>query len=136
MSIKNWEEFIKEIPTDVLVSELERRKQESKIELNLDTLAIEIIQETEKALTRFGEYTFGDKGPDEVMNISTISRKLKSKSVKEVATVLTQVLDNYGKISSVGNHRHANAVVNSIICELDDMDWFDELLNSDERFEY
>jgi hypothetical protein len=131
MGVKNWKEFIKDIPTEVLEAELLRREEDARNELNLDPLALEIMQATDKAITQFGEYTFGDKGPHEVMNISVFSEILKGKPVKEVASILSQVLDN-------GNYRHASSVVDAIIGELDSMpeDWFEELLDSDDRFEY
>ena len=132
MSIKNWEEFIKEIPTDVLVSELERRKEEGKNNIKASPIAHDIMEEIDDALIQFGHYTFSDKGPWEVMDIGTFAYKLKSMSAKEAGTILSQVLDNYK------DYDRAISAVNAIIGEFDSMpnEWFDELLNSDERFEY
>lgn len=70
------------------------------------------------------------------MDISTLVHKLKSKPVSEIANILTQVLDNYDKISKVGDYNHASKAVNAIIGELDNMEWFDDLFEYDDRFEY
>lgn len=136
MGVKNWEEFIKDIPTDALMAELERRKEENKNNIKASPIAFDIMEEIDDALIQFGHYTFGDKGPYEVMSISTYSHKLKSKPVKEIAGILTQVLDNYESYSSVGSYRHAEDVVNTIVGEMDDMEWFDELFQYDDRFDY
>jgi hypothetical protein len=140
-NIKNWEEFIKDIPTDVLVSELERRKEENKNNIKASPIAHDIMEEIDDALIQFGHYTFSDKGPWEVMDISTLVQKLKGKSSKEVGEILSHVLDNYDEYTSSnarGNYNHAIETVNAIIGEFDSMpgEWFDELLDSDERFEY
>jgi flagellar motor switch protein FliG len=137
-NIKNWEEFIKDIPTDVLVYELERRKEEVKNKINANPISHDIMEEIDDALIQFGHYTFSDKGPWEVMDISTLVQKLKTKTAKEVGEILSQVLDNYEKFSSSGEYKHAEYVVNAIVGEFDSMseEWFDELLDSDERFEY
>jgi hypothetical protein len=131
-NIKNWEEFIKDIPTDILVSELERRKEEGKNNIKASPIAHDIMKEIDDALIQFGQYTFDDKGPWEVMDIGTFVYKLKSMSVKEVATILSQVLDNYN------DYNRASSAVNAIIGEFDSMpeEWFEELLDSDKRFEY
>lgn len=136
MDIKNWEDFINDIPTEALLAELERRKEENKNNIKASPLAHDIMKEIDDALIQFGHYTFSDKGPYEVMSISTYTYKLKSKTVKEVADILTQVLDNYEKVSSVGSYRHAEDVVNALVGEMDDMEWFDELFQYDDRFEY
>ena len=137
-NIKNWQEFIKDIPTDVLVSELERRKEEGKNNIKASPIAHDIMEEIDYALIQFGDYTFSDKGPCEVMDISTLVQKLKGKTAKEVGEILSQVLDNYEKFSSSGEYKHAEDAVNAIVGEFDSMpeEWFDELLDSDERFEY
>jgi hypothetical protein len=131
-NIKNWEEFIKDIPTDILVSELERRKEEGKNNIKASPIAHDIMKGIDDALIQFGQYTFDDKGPYEVMDIGTFVYKLKSMSVKEVATILSQVLDNYN------DYNRASSAVNAIIGEFDSMpeEWFEELLDSDKRFEY
>lgn len=128
MSIKNWKEFIKDIPTDVLESELKRRKEE----IDIDPIAKDIMLKTDEALDRFGKYSFEDKGPWEVMDITSLTNQLKDKTAKDVGSILSKVLDNYN------NQNYAKSVVGCIIGQLDSMpeDWFDELLDSDERFEY
>lgn len=136
MSIKNWEDFIKDIPTEALLGELERRKDNEKNNIKASPIAFDIMKEIDDALIQFGHYTFSDKGPHEVMSISTYSHKLKSKPVKEVAVILTQVLDNYESYSSVGNYTHAEDLVNALVGEMDEMEWFDELFQYDDRFEY
>lgn len=134
--IKNWEESIKDIPTNILVAELERRNDENKNNIKSDPIAFDIMEEIDDALIQFGHYTFSDKGPWEVMDISTLVYKLKSKPVSEIANILKQVLDNYDKISKVGDYKHASKAVSAIISELDNMEWFDDLFEYDDRFEY
>jgi hypothetical protein len=142
-NIKNWKEFLKDIPTEVLMAEVESRKEEkiSSITSNIDPIAKEIMDDIDYALTQFGEYTFGDKGPDEVMNISEITDKLRILPVNRIASILSSVLDNYNDVSKAmtkTKYRYAKSTVDTIICDLDDMpeEDFDKLFELDNRFVY
>ena len=130
MSIKNWKDFLKDVPSEVLKSELEDR--ENKNSSNLNELSIDIMEKIDNAIQQFGVYNFEDKGPWEVMNIKSIKSQLEKLSIKEIANILKEVLDNYK------NYNHASRLVNTIIGEFDDLEDndFEELLDSDERFEY
>lgn len=130
MSIKKWSEFLKDVPTEALISEIEMRNSNSQS--NSSQSALYIMSEIDKAIKKFGEYSFDDKGPWEVMNFDSIVKDLKDKSMKEIGFILSEVLDHYS------NKDRAMSTVSCIISELDYLpeDQFDELLNSDERFEY
>lgn len=91
------------------------------------------MKEIDEALIQFGHYTFSDKGPHEVMSISTYSHKLKSKPIKEVAVILTQIPDNYESYSSVHSYTQAEDLVNTLVGEMNDMEWFDELFQYDSQ---
>lgn len=127
-NIKNWEEFLKDVPTDALISELENRKRNN---LNVSSEALEIMTELVSALKEFGAYSLEDRGPNEVMDINSIVRRLSNKSIVEIANILTEILDNYQ-----GEYFHASYLVNTIIGEFDSHKDFESLLDSDKRFEY
>jgi hypothetical protein len=133
-NIKNWSEFLKDVPTDALVSEIENRKEQKSGSYNpfLSELATEIMKKIDEAIKRFGSYSFDDKGPDEVMDIDSVTAKLKGKPVKEIGSILSEILDNYS------DSKRALRFVECIIGEFDYLpeDEFTELLESDERFEY
>ena len=97
------------------------------------------MDDLDDALKTFGSYTFGDKGPHEVMDIDDIKNSLSKLTIKGIGEVLSQVLDNYEKVSSVdGGDYEASYLVNTIIGDFDDLseEDFDELLDCDDRFEY
>lgn len=129
-NIKNWSEFLKDVPTDILLSEIENRK--NKANENVSAEAVDIMNQIENAIKDFGSYSFDDKGPWEVMDIRSIKKRLSKKTVKEIADILSEVLDNYPDLE------RASRVVDSIIGEFDSLpeDKFIELLNYDDRFEY
>jgi hypothetical protein len=130
-NIKNWSEFLKDVPTDALVSEIETRKSQ-KIS-SVSKTAADIMGKIDEAIKRFGIYSFDDKGPDEIMDIDFITRSLLSgKPVKEIGSILSEILDNYS------DSKRALRFVECIIGEFDYLpeDEFTELLESDERFEY
>jgi hypothetical protein len=129
-NIKNWSEFLKDVPTDALVSEIESRKSQKSG--SVSKTAADIMKKIDEAIKRFGSYSFDDKGPDEVMDIDSITVKLKGKPIKEIASILSEILDNYS------DSKRALRFVECIIGEFDYLpeDEFTELLESDERFEY
>lgn len=141
--IKNWREFLKDVPTDILLSEVDSRRNDEKEAIDADPLAIEIMEKLDNALKTFGTYTFGDKGPHEVMDIYSIKRKLETKPISEIGKILAQVLDNYENISTLGaryarKRYESSKLVNAIIGDFDDLseEDFTELLECDDRFEY
>jgi hypothetical protein len=86
-----------------------------------------LCDELSDAITQFGEYTYHDKGADEILYISTYVKELNKKSIEEVAGILTYLLDN---------HEDANEMVSCLISSMDDRDDFEELFEYDDRFEY
>jgi len=53
-----------------------------------------ILDELEEAIRNFGEYTFTDKGPTEVMDIDSIVSRLRARSPEIVATVISQLMED------------------------------------------
>jgi hypothetical protein len=106
------------------------RSKKQPVNISLD--AIEIINKIDAAIQKFGTYSYDDKGPYEVMNIDEIINNLKTKPIKEIGKILSEVLDNYP------DQRRASYFVNTIIGEFDYLpeEEFDELFDCDERFEY
>ena len=127
---------LKEVSTSDLLAELERRKEEEKNSIKASPIAHDIMEGIDEALVQFGNYLFEDRGPHEVMAIYTYVGKLKEKSAKDIAEILTQVLDNYPLSGSVGSYMHAEQAVNAIIVDLDSISDFDDLFDCDDRFEY
>ena len=124
---------IQDIPTDVLIAELNRREDLTnvdQIEPKLNQLGLIIIQEIDKARKDFGDYNFCDKGADEVMHISSIINDLEPMNSKDVADSLSFVLDNYK------DKQFSHEAVNTIIGSLDDREDFEDILGYDNRFEY
>lgn len=139
--IKNWDEFLKDIPTDILQKEIDKRNNVHSWNALLNSnkinkLSLRIMNEIDDALKQFGEYTFSDKGPDEVMNISSIVRAFEDDDSEEVGKTLKDILDYYAAGSSKGNYNNACATVATLISCLDDREDFDDILEYDNRFEY
>ena len=86
-----------------------------------------LIDELNNALNQFGTYTYQDKGPHEVMYINKYVNDLKSLNMKEIAEILTYILDN---------HDLGEELVSAIIGDMDDREDFEELFEYDDRFEY
>ena len=128
--LKDWSEFLKDVPTEVLHAEIESRK--SRKNDSISPGAIDIMNRIDNAIEKFGSYTFDDKGAFEVMSIYSIKKELAGKPTEEIAGILSEVLDKYS------NKYRAEETVSCIISSLDDMpeEEFDRLLDSDERFEY
>ena len=94
----------------------------------LDKLFTEIIEDMHYSLKEYGNYTFWDKGPQEVMDIDKWVSEMKDLSANKAKEFLEKVYD-YSKEGS--------KVANCIISDLEDMpdDWWDELM-SGEKLEY
>ena len=97
-----------------------------------DEIALELNDDMLYALKRYGEYSFEDKGPDEVMDMSKYDGIMKDKSIEEIAEILNKFYD------LTEDKEHAVDVVNSIVTNLDDREDFEDLWNYDEHeiFEY
>jgi len=108
------------------------QKEFSSLAESISHEAIEIINKLDKAIQKFGTYSYDDKGPYEVMNIDAIVKNLQGKPVKEIGKILSEVLDNYPV------YGRASTLVNCIIGEFDYLpeEEFYELFDCDERFEY
>ena len=83
--------------------------------------AKEIIDEIDKALKQFGEYSYLDKGAEEVMSVGKISTRLKDMSAIEIVTVLEEVEKE---------HRLPEPFLSAVIMSL--QDWQDP--KADELF--
>lgn len=116
------------------IDEIGRSKKASKptVYRIIGAEAAELIEKIDAAIKRFGTYSYDDKGPYEVMNMKEIMTGLQSKPVKEIGKILSEVLDAYPV------YGRAHSFVCCVIGELDYLpeEEFDELLDSDERFEY
>lgn len=97
-----------------------------------DQIAFDLNKEMVNGIKQFGEYSFEDKGPDEVMNISKFDRIMKNKNIEDVADILNKFYD------LAKDKGHALSVINNIILGLDDRDDFEDLWNYDINgiFEY
>lgn len=134
--MKNYEQFnesLKNYSSEELKAELMRRDQESKDSLNLHPLASEFLEALKGALNQFGEYSFYDKGVDEVMNTYILTNKLTNLSIQSVAKIFTQILDYTDKELDDEKTFH---FVSALIGNLDHRDDFDGLFQYDSRFEY
>ena len=84
----------------------------------------EIMEEIDQALKQFGEYTYGDKGAWEVMDVEKIAERLKDMSAEEILSTLGEVEKN---------HRWPQPFLSDLIVSL--QDWMDpkaeELFNSE-----
>lgn len=121
---------IRDIPTADLKRELERREKLINDSKPKNKFGDEIIAEINHARKQFGDYTFGDKGPYEVMNIDKLVNTLNKLHIEFVASVLSFVLDNYP------DEEFSQSAVECIIMGLEDRPDFDDLFKFDDRFEY
>lgn len=80
--------------------------------------AKEIISKLEEALRQFGEYSYYDKGPHEVMDTEAIAIELMSMPAKTAGEVL----------AGVGEHQHGEELARSLLSNMDGVDdaWFYE----------
>ena len=81
----------------------------------------EIVKQLKTALKKFGEYSFLDKGPSEVMFVDPIVAELRKMSAEDAGKVLKEV---------AGLHKHGQFLANNLVSDLESMpeDWFNEVL--------
>lgn len=85
-----------------------------------------LCDELDKAISKYGKYTYHDKGAHEIMFIGSYIKELNEKSITEVANILSYVLDN---------HNDPYDLVTALIGDMDNREDFDELFKLDERFD-
>jgi len=86
----------------------------------------DVLIKMAEALTRFGTYSFDDKGPHEVMDIFSITNFVKLLPKEKAAKFLKEIVDSEGY--SDRNKKVANAIVG----DCDDMpdEWFEYVLEN------
>lgn len=60
----------------------------------MHTVAQDFINQLDNSLSRFGTYAFDDKGPNEVLDIHSMVKKLRALKVDDVATILTEISES------------------------------------------
>ena len=96
--------------------------------MSAEELKEKIKGQLHSAIKQFGEYSFFDKGPDEVMLIGPIIWDLEQLPLDQISKVLSGILDDekeYGKY-----------LVATLITSLDHRPDFSDLLEMDNRYEY
>ena len=96
--------------------------------MNAKDLKEKIIKQLHSAIKEFGEYSFFDKGPDEVINIDSIITELEDFPLIEIGGIFSEILNEEKKYG-------LNLVV-FLIGSLGHRDDFDDLFEMDDRFEY
>lgn len=124
--MKNFNEFT----TEELKAEINRREEAKKVS-NLHPLTVDFCKRINDAIKKFGSYSFMDKGPDEVMDMTKIVNKLSKLDIETIAGILTQCLD-----SKDVKPEFSASFVECVISCLDDRSDFEELFDFDDRFEY
>ncbi len=86
--------------------------------------AKEIIKQLEDALKEFGTYSFDDKGPSEVMDLSSIVADLNAQPVADVVKTL--------EVVSEASHR-GSTLVSHILMDMQDIpdERWDALMSSE-----
>jgi hypothetical protein len=72
--------------------------------------AKEIMGKIDEALKMFGEYTYGDKGANEVMDIAEISNSLKDMTAFDIVSLLEEVEEK----SSFSTRPFLQAIISSL----------------------
>jgi len=75
--------------------------------------ATKVMEATDDAIRDFGRYTFGDKGPNEVMDLDLFTQELKAMAPAEAGARLEA-------LAVCGKDYHTTA--SSILCGLDDQE--------------
>lgn len=86
------------------------------------TLGQECIAAMKFAHKQFGEYTFGDKGPHEVMDIDDLARKFRAAGVDASIEAFKHILKS---------KKHGEQLASAIVGQLED---WDELWNAHDDF--
>lgn len=91
--------------------------------------AKECIKLINQALKQFGEYSYGDKGASEVMDIDDIASRLQTMTAKEIIAVLTEVEQK---------HKNPDPFISDVLYALQSWDSkeAEELFNSQIAQEY
>ncbi len=82
------------------------------------------VADIKKALKRFGEYNYYDKGASEVMDMRQIGNELGQLTVADVAETLKLVKDGFTE--------HYEPFVRACVSNLDSWPGFDELLEKND----
>lgn len=85
-----------------------------------DQRATQYVKDIRAAVKRFGEYSYEDKGPRDVMRLPT--EELKALSVEEVEETLRLVIDK--------DERYGEKFVATVLVDLDTWDKFDDLMKT------
>jgi hypothetical protein len=84
----------------------------------------ECIKIIKEALRQFGEYSYHDKGPDEVIDMNTVLYAFKGMTAKQIADVLAEVRA----------YKFGDPFVSSVLVDLQDEPGMDDLY-ADKRLE-
>lgn len=74
--------------------------------------AIKVIDDINKALRQFGEYTYYDKGAEEVFDVDALVSELRPLTGDEIGQILADVL----------TYEHGRPVVSSVLSALDNVE--------------
>jgi hypothetical protein len=82
------------------------------------------------AIKNFGEYTFFDKGPREVMDVRAISKYLSTLSPEDAGGYLERLYHSNPR-DEIVNDGHCKTLANDLICNLDHMpdEWWNIMCN-------
>lgn len=75
----------------------------------MHAIALRTIDDINKALRQFGEYTYYDKGADEVFDVDALVAELRPLSGDEIGQILADVL----------TYEHGRPLVSSVLSALD-----------------
>lgn len=79
----------------------------------MTALAYECMHALSIALKTFGEYSFEDKGPQEVMNIDELAQRFRANSVDYAAQTFKDILTD---------KEHGKRLASAILLQLQDWD--------------
>jgi len=97
-----------------------------------DSIPTKLSNDLTDALKKFGEYSFDDKGPSDVMDIMKYNRIFHDMPILDVCNVLNKFYEIYP------NQKRSASLINEIIIGLDDRIDFDDIFTHDKYniFEY
>ncbi len=96
--------------------------------METEKLKNKIKEDLHSAIKDFGEYSFFDKGPDEVMDIDSIVTELEKLPLNQIGKILSSILDE--------EEKYGRNLAESLVGSLDHREDFEELFELDDRFEY